>query len=84
MRFKGHFKTALFALALTSLIAPQAEAIEIFTGTNPAAPVSDGLMTQVRGGRGGGGGGMHRRRGIIAAAACMAAEPAAIGAARTT
>jgi len=62
MRLKGHFKNALFALALTSLIAPQAEAIEIFTGTNPAAHVNDGLITQVRGGRGGGGvhrGGMH-------------------------
>ncbi len=58
MRFKGHFKNALFALELASLIAPQAEAIEIFTGANPATHVSDDLITQVRGGRGGGG--MHR------------------------
>ncbi len=28
MNWKGHFKNALFALALASLIAPQAEAIE--------------------------------------------------------
>jgi hypothetical protein len=64
MRLKDHFKNALFALALTSLIAPQAEAIEIFPGTNPAAHVNDGLITQVRAARGGGmhrgGGGTHR------------------------
>jgi len=28
MNCKGHFKNALFTLALASLIAPQAEAIE--------------------------------------------------------
>ena len=68
MSWKRHFKNAMFALALASLIAPQAEAIEIFTGANPAAHINDGLITQVRGGRGGGGvhrggghrGGMHR------------------------
>jgi hypothetical protein len=65
MSWKGHCKSALFALALASLIAPQAEAIEIFTGTNPATHVNDDLIMQVRGGRGGGavhrgGGGMHR------------------------
>jgi hypothetical protein len=36
MSWKGHCKNALFALALTSLIAPQAEAIEIFMGANAA------------------------------------------------
>ena len=55
MSWKGHCKNALFALALASLIAPQAEAIEIFMGANPAAHVNDDLFTQVRGGRGGGG-----------------------------
>jgi hypothetical protein len=39
MRFKGHFKNALFALALASLNAPQAEATEIFTGPTPR-PIS--------------------------------------------
>ncbi len=47
MNWKGRYKNALFALALTSLVAPQAEAIEIFTGTRPAAHVNDGLVTQV-------------------------------------
>jgi hypothetical protein len=65
MSWKGHCKNALFALAIASLIAPQAEAIEIFTRTNPATHVTDDLIMQVRGGRGGGGvhrggGGMHR------------------------
>ena len=52
MSWKGHCKNALFALALASLIAPQAEAIEIFMGANPATHVIDDLFTQVRGGRG--------------------------------
>ena len=74
MSWKRHCKNALFALALTSLIAPQAEAIEIFTGANAATHINDDLFTQVRGGRGGGGGGggmrhhggggMHRGGGI--------------------
>ena len=38
MSWKGHCKSALFALALASLIAPQAEAIEIFMGANPRDP----------------------------------------------
>jgi len=53
MNWKGHFKNTLFALALASFSAPQAEAIEIFTGANPAGHMNDGLITQVR--RGGGG-----------------------------
>jgi len=69
MSWKRHFKNALFALALASLTAPPAEAIEIFMGANPAAHVNDDFFTQVRGGRGGGGmrhhgGGMHRGGGI--------------------
>jgi hypothetical protein len=55
MSWKGHFKNSLFALALVSFSAPQAEAIEIFAGANPAAHINDDLLTQVRGGRGGGG-----------------------------
>ena len=45
MRFEGHFKNALFALALASLIAPPAEAIEIFTGANPAVQANDDLRS---------------------------------------
>jgi hypothetical protein len=65
MSGSGIFKNALFALALLSLSAPQAEAIEIFGEVNPAAHMNDDMITQVRGGRGGGvhhrgGAGMHR------------------------
>ena len=55
----GVFKNALFALALLGFSAPQAEAIEIFSGANPAAHMNDDMITQVRGGRGGGGGMRH-------------------------
>ena len=79
MSWKGHCKNALFALALTSLIAPQAEAIEIFMGANAATHINDDLFTQVRGGRGGGGGGMRHhggggmhRGGGCSGAACTA------------
>jgi hypothetical protein len=54
MSWKSHCKNALFALALASLVAPQAEAIEIFTGANPATHLNDDLITQVRGGGRGG------------------------------
>jgi hypothetical protein len=63
MSWKGHCKSALFALALTGLIAPQAGAIEIFMGANAATHINDDLFTQVRGGRGGGGGGMRHHGG---------------------
>ena len=63
----GLFKNMMFALALVGFSAPQAEAIEIVGGANPAAHMNDDMITQVRaGGRGGvrhhGGGnrgGMH-------------------------
>ena len=67
----GVFKNALFALALLGFSAPQAEAIEIFSGANPAAHMNDDMITQVRGGRGGGGG--MRHGGGATAAACIAA-----------
>ena len=59
----GIFKNAVFALALLGLSAPQAEAIEIFGGANPASHMNDDWISQVRGGRGGGvrhHGGGHR------------------------
>ncbi|HZZ63181.1 MAG TPA: hypothetical protein VFE63_18780 [Roseiarcus sp.] len=47
MSWKGRFRNGLFALALAGLVAPEANAIEIFTGTDPAVHMSDGLVTQV-------------------------------------
>ena len=76
MSWKGHFKNALFALALIGFNAPQAEAIEIFTGASPASHLDDGLFTQVRGGRGGGGG-CATAAAIAAACATRAACTAA-------
>ena len=64
MSWSSHLKNTLFALALAGLIAPEANAIEIYPGASPATQMDDGLLTQIRGGgRGGGGrggGGMHR------------------------
>jgi hypothetical protein len=78
MNWKGHLKNALFALALAGLIAPQAQAIEVYTGASPATHLNDDLITQVRGGGRGGmrhGGGMHRGGGMHAGmhrvAACI-------------
>jgi len=61
----GMFKNSLFALALLGLSAPQAEAIEIFGGANPAAHLNDDVITQVRGGGRGGGGGMRHHGGAM-------------------
>ena len=64
MSWSSHLKNTLFALALAGLIAPEANAIEIYTGASPATQMDDGLLTQIRRGGGGGmhrgGGGMHR------------------------
>ncbi len=67
MRWVSPFRSALFAFALASLIAPEeAGAVEIFTGPGPTMQthMDDGLLTQVqRRGGGGmrrGGGGGHR------------------------
>ena len=84
MSTKGLFKNALFSLALVSLIVPEANAIEMYTGASPAS-LNNSLITQVRGARGGGGmrhggggmqrggGGMHRGGGY-AGRSTMAAE----------
>ena len=67
MKGLSFVKRAVAIATICALGAPQAGAIEIFGGPNPAAHMSDDLLTQVRGGggRGGGGhrhggGGMHR------------------------
>ena len=62
MRKLGFIKRALVVVTLGAFAAPQAEAIEIFTGPSPAAHMNDDILTQVRGGGGHrhGGGGGHR------------------------
>jgi len=64
MGLKGHLKNGLIALALASVIAPQAEALEIFGGASAVPHMNDDLITQVRGGRGGGGGMRHHGGGM--------------------
>src|SRR6516165_10358898 len=62
MSLKRHLRSTLVVLALAGLIAPEADAIEIFTAPSPVAHMDNGLITQVRGGGGmrrGGGGGMR-------------------------
>jgi hypothetical protein len=41
-------------IALAGLGAPQAQAIEVYTGASPATHLNDDLITQVRGGGRGG------------------------------
>jgi hypothetical protein len=50
MHWKGRFRNGLLALVLAGLIAPEANAVEIFTGANAAGHMGDGLVTlaQVR------------------------------------
>ena len=72
MKGLGSVSRAIAIATLVCFAAPQAEAIEAY-GTGIASQGDNGLLVQVRGGRGGG---MHRR-----AAACIAAG-ACIGAAR--
>ena len=68
MRWTHLARNALLGVSLFCLGLPEAEAIEIFAPPGIAAHMDDGLITQVRGGRGGGGmrhggghrGGMHR------------------------
>ena len=61
MRGLGFIKRAVVIATLCAFGLPQAEAIEIFGGSNPVAHMNDDLLTQVRGGgHRHGGGGMHR------------------------
>ena len=72
MRWSNLVRSALFSVAICCVAMPEAEAIEIFAPPGLSAHVADGMITQVRGGRGGGGvrrggggmrgGGMRGRR----------------------
>ena len=87
MRKLDFIKRALVVVTLSAFVAPQAEAIEVFSAGTSATHLDDGWITQVRGGggRGGGGmrhggggmhrggGGMHRAAAGCIGAACMAA-----------
>jgi hypothetical protein len=60
MRWSNLARSALFSVALCCVAMPEAEAIEIFAPPGLSAHMADGMVTQVRGGRGGvrrGGGG---------------------------
>jgi hypothetical protein len=62
MRWSNLARSALFSVAICCVAMPEAEAIEIFAPPGLSAHVADGMVTQVRGGRGGvrhGGGGMR-------------------------
>jgi hypothetical protein len=70
MNWSSQLRNVLVALSLIGLGAPEAQAIEIYSGTSAFAHMNDETLTLVRGGRGGGGrggggmrhhgGGMHR------------------------
>jgi hypothetical protein len=62
----GVFRNALFALALMGFNAPEADAIEIISGSGSSVHLDDGLISTVAVHRGGGGGhrgGVHRPAG---------------------
>ena len=59
MAWSGFLRNALLGLALAGFSAPPVEAVEIVSGAQPPAPLSDGLLTQVRSVRHGGGGARH-------------------------
>ena len=62
MRWSNLARSALFSVAICCVAMPEAEAIEIFAPPGLSAHMADGMVTQVRGGRGGvrhGGGGMR-------------------------
>ena len=64
MKGLGPISRAIAIATLMCFAAPQAEAIEAYGAGTAATQLDDGLIVQVRGGRGGGthrgGGGMHR------------------------
>jgi hypothetical protein len=68
LRYMRLARNALLGVSLLCLGLPEAEAIEIFAPPGIAAHMDDGVIVQVRGGRGGGGmrhgGGMHRGGGM--------------------
>ena len=65
MRWTHLARNVFLGVSILCLGLPEADALEIFAPAGVAAHMDDGLLTQVRGGRGGGGmrhggGGMHR------------------------
>jgi hypothetical protein len=79
MRWTRLARNMFLGVSLLCLGLPEAEALEIFAPPGVATHMDDGLITQVRGGRGGGGGmrhgGGHRGGGgMPAAEECTAAE----------
>jgi hypothetical protein len=70
MRWTRLARNALLGVSLFCLGLPEAEAIEIFAPPGIAAQTDDGMIVQVKGGRGGG---AMRHGGGIAAAACIVA-----------
>lgn len=74
MKGLGPISRAIAIATLMCFAAPQAEAIEAYGAGAAATQLDDGLIVQVRGGRGGGthrgGGGMHRGGGIHHGANC--------------
>ena len=66
MRWSNLARSALFSVAICCVAMPEAEAIEIFAPPGLSAHMADGMVTQVRGGRGGG---VRRGGGGIGAAA---------------
>src|ERR1700722_12926401 len=65
MRWTHLARNMILGVSLLCLGLPEAEALEIFAPPGVATHMDDGLITQVRAGRGGGGmhrggGGMHR------------------------
>ena len=70
----GLISRGIAVATLLCFAAPQAEALEAYGSGTTATQLDDGLIVQVRAGRGGGG---HRGGGVIAAeAACIAGAAA--------
>ena len=73
MRWTRLARNACLGVSLLCLGLPEAEALEIFAPPSVAAHMDDGLITQVRGGRGAGGCATAAVECIAAAAECIAA-----------
>ena len=82
MRKLDFIKRALVVVTLSAFVAPQAEAIEVFSAGTSTTHLDDGWITQVRGGGGRGGGMRHGGGGCTeAAVVCTEAAAGCIGAA---
>ena len=77
MKGFGPISRGIAIATLLCFAAPQAQAIEIYGAGTAATGLDDGMIVQVRGGRGGGGGATAAGR--VTAAACIAAAQACTG-----